>query len=232
MESQTSHQLPVGLECLCESWEDGQGVAADTSYASPVELHSPIILTSGVERHPVLTLYPGMELLAYGGTLYWFCLPRSFGKSPWQYRCEGSRPTFSEVVSRTKTVALAHRLECIENKYMAGPRHPLFAGGYQEPMQLSVFLCQDSVCVYHDDAPFLRGLWLDFERRYFAHYLLCRLQQRVRRWLRHRQVMRIGVCALVHGSQADSAQRAVFSTRELLELVLRHAAGPRFRLHL
>jgi hypothetical protein len=73
------------------------------------------------------------------------------------------------------------------------------------------------------------GLWLQFERTYAAHSLLCRLQRRVRRWLRRLRALRLGFRVLVVDASrrtTGSAQRAVFSTPELRALVVRFLKGP------
>jgi len=152
-----------------------------------VEIHDLAILSSKVERHSVLTVYPSMKGLAYGGQLYWFLQP-----------CiEGLR--FTDV----KAVALARLADAI---------------GEDDRPQLSVYFVCDGAS----------GHWLQFERTYAAHALLCRLQRRVRRWLQRRRALRIGFRALVvdAGRRTANAQRAVFSTPELRALVVRFLKGP------
>ena len=146
-----------------------------------VEIHDLAILSSKVERHSVLTVYPSMKGLAYGGQLYWFLQP-----------CiEGLR--FTDV----KAVALARLADAIEE---------------DDRPRLSVyFVCEGA-----------SGHWLQFERTYAAHSLLCRLQRRVRRWLRRMRALRLGFRALVVDARrrTTGAQRAVFSTPELRALVV------------
>jgi hypothetical protein len=148
-----------------------------------VEIHDLAILSSKVECHPVLTVYPSMKGLAYGGKLYWFLQP-----------CiDGIR--FTDV----KAAALARLSNAIE--------------GAMIMPQLSVFfVCEGA-----------SGLWLQFERTYAAHSLLCRLQRRVRRWLQRRRALRLGFRALVvdAGRRTANAQRAVFGVPELRALVVR-----------
>ena len=208
--------LPDGLDVLSESWVWGRD-DLNASLACPVVFYEPSILTARVERHAVLTIYPSMGLVAYGGKLHWFRQARSLGESPWHYA--GHTVTFIEVVSVTKTVALAHMVDDLENAYPAHPRHPLFAG-YRAPLPLHVFFGYDA------DAP-SAGLWLEFERKFFARYLLCRLQRRVRAWLQRRRAWRLGFCALVVDAdrRTISAQRAVFGVPELRALVVRFLKG-------
>jgi hypothetical protein len=153
-----------------------------------VEIHDLAILSSQVECHPVLTVYPSMKGLAYGGKLYWFLQPCM----------DGVR--FTDV----KAAALARLSDAIEDDRPS-------------QQQLSVFFVSEDAS----------GPWLQFERTYAAHLLLCRLQRRVRAWLQRRRAWRLGFCALVvdAGRRTASAQRAVFGLPELRALVVHFLKG-------
>ena len=55
--------LPAALDGWGEAWPLDR-TDMDASLARPVVFHAPAVLTSQIERHSVLTVYPRMELFA------------------------------------------------------------------------------------------------------------------------------------------------------------------------
>lgn len=211
--------LPLGIDHKV-GWfcEEEFGSCDARSGTAPIQIRNPVVMTSEIPKHPWVTFYPTMGLMAYGGNLYCFYRPPVGPPRgvPWRNHPHVS---FREMVSKTKGVALAHRMEdLIEEKYRAKPWHPIF-GGYLQPIEVCVYLaCEEIESFEYDSPPF--GLWLDFEQRYFGLRLLCRLQARVLLWLERRRFLRLAAKLLAE--QCSGAQGRVFSNRELFGLILIH----------
>ena len=210
----TMQSLPLGIdhkvECFCE--EEFNEICAGPPL--PLHIPNPVVMTSQLHKHGV-TFYPTMGLMAYCGDLYCFYRPPPRGV-PWRNH---PHILFKEMVSKTKGLALAHRMEdLLDEKYRAKPWHPIF-GGYLQPLEVCVYLaCEEIDSFEYENPPF--GLWLDFERRYFGLHLLRRLQARVLLWLKHRRFLRS--TAKLLAEQCSGAQGMVFSNSEVFGLILIH----------
>lgn len=189
--------LPAVLDGWGESWPVNRAVF-EASLARPVVFHAPAVLTSQIERHSVLTVYPRMELLAYGGRLY--SLVRSLS-----YYADVT-VTFVGIVSITQSVALAH----LDYTSMRCPR-------WWTQTQLNVFFIRRD----HPRSRIMR----QFERMYF--HRLRQLQRWLRRWLWRKRARRLELSVLVVDARrgGDLAQRAVFGVPELRARVVHFLKG-------
>ena len=165
-----------------------------------------------------------MNLILHDGNLYCYHTRRRYA-SPWPEYYNGEL-TFRSVVHITKSVALAHLIEDMQNEeHIADRWHAVFAG-YRKPRQLCVFFTDEEfITTEYFQENYARGLWLHFERRYFGLFLLNRLHTHLKKWLRHRQIMRQGLRSIVRQGRAH----AVFSDPELLGLIMLHIS-PKFNI--
>ena len=210
--------LPLGIDHKVGWFCEEEFNSCEQLPAGPIHILNPVVMTSEIQKHPSVTFYPTMGVMAYGGNLYCFYRPPVGPPHgvPWRNHPQIS---FKEMVSKTKGVALAHRIEDFEEYITARKWHPIFAG-YRQPLEVCVYLaCEEIDLFEYDSPPF--GLWLDFERRYFGLHLLCRLQARVLVWLKHRRFLRLAAKLLAERAQGG-AQGRVFSNKELFGLILKH----------